>query len=214
MTDNADVIRDTSAGKAVNQASNTNHTVANLVFTVLRIYLLQPSKFIDRHFVERTLFGCILLTSWFIGAIYGSGLASAMTVPRYLAPIDTPVQLAESNMQWSATHDAWIFSIQSATHPLLVTLVQHFKIRNQKELRMRSLEADIGFSIERLPFGHFAIGDYIQEDVLDNYQIMIEDIYWEYCVAMSYKTWSLMPNFDLLVMEVAQSGIQKYWELV
>lgn len=137
-----------------------------------------------------------------------------MTIRRYLAPIDTPLQLAESNMEWSATHDAWIFSIQSATHPVLMTLVQNFHIRNYEELRWRSIKGDIAFSIERLQYGHFAIGEYIQEDVLDKYQIMIEDIYWEYCVAMSYKTWSLMPSFDLLVMQVAESGIQKYWELM
>lgn len=34
---------------------------------------------------------------------------------RYEPSIDTVHQLAEKNMEWGATHDAWIFSIQSAT---------------------------------------------------------------------------------------------------
>lgn len=42
---------------------------------------------------------------------------------------------------------------------------------------------------------------------------MREDIYYEYCLAMSYKTWPLKTNFDLFVLYVAQSGIQKYIEL-
>lgn len=71
----------------------------------------------------------------------------------------------------------------------------------------------MAFSIERLPYGHFAIGEYVVEDAIENYQIMKEDIYWEYCLAMSVKTWPLLPQFDDLVLRVAQSGIQKYWEL-
>lgn len=43
---------------------------------------------------------------------------------------------------------------------------------------------------------------------------MPSDIYWEYCVAMSSKTWSLLPNFNEFIMRVAQSGIQKNWELM
>lgn len=39
------------------------------------------------------------------------------------------------------------------------------------------------------------------------------DIYYEYCLAMSYKTWPLKTNFDLFALYVAQSGIQKYIEL-
>lgn len=43
---------------------------------------------------------------------------------------------------------------------------------------------------------------------------MPNDIYWEYCVAMSSKTWSLLPNLNEFIMRVAQSGIQKNWELM
>lgn len=62
--------------------------------------------------------------------------------------------------------------------------------------------------------GHFAIGDYIEEESLDFLELMPNDIYWEYCVAMSPKTWSLLPNLNEFIMRVAQSGIQKNWELM
>lgn len=42
---------------------------------------------------------------------------------------------------------------------------------------------------------------------------MREDLYYEYCVAMFYKTWPFKTVFDLLVLHVVESGIQKYWEL-
>lgn len=35
-------------------------------------------------------------------------------------PIDTAVQLAEKNLNWGATHDAWVFSILDATQVLFV----------------------------------------------------------------------------------------------
>lgn len=57
------------------------------------------------------------------------------------------------------------------------------------------------------------LGEYIDENSLKNLRLMQYDIYHEYCVAMSYKTWPFKTSFDLHVLRVAESGIQKYWEL-
>lgn len=76
-----------------------------------------------------------LLACQLIANAYSGGLASIMAVPQYVliccwhfnfthtgskhirfqAPIKTAHQLAESNMGWGATRDAWIFSILDAT---------------------------------------------------------------------------------------------------
>lgn len=34
---------------------------------------------------------------------------------RYETPIDSGTELADRNIEWGATHDAWIFSILDAT---------------------------------------------------------------------------------------------------
>lgn len=60
--------------------------------------------------------------------------------------------------------------------------------------------------------GHYAVGDYVGEEALNYLQLMYKDLYYEYCVAMMYKTWPFKTAFDLLVLHVAESGIQKYWE--
>lgn len=57
------------------------------------------------------------------------------------------------------------------------------------------------------------MGEYVGEEALNYLQIMYKDLYYEYCVAMSYKTWPFKGVFDLLILHVAESGIQKYWEL-
>lgn len=46
-----------------------------------------------------------------IVSAYGAGLTSTFTVPRYEASIDTVQDLVDRDMEWGATHDAWIFSL-------------------------------------------------------------------------------------------------------
>lgn len=41
---------------------------------------------------------------------------------------------------------------------------------------------------------------------------MHDDIYYEYALAMTTKTWALKPDLDKLILEIVQSGIQQYWE--
>lgn len=61
--------------------------------------------------------------------------------------------------------------------------------------------------------GHYAVGEYIDENALNYLQLMNEDLYFEYVVAMFYKTWPFKSIFDRFVLHVVESGIQKYWEL-
>lgn len=61
--------------------------------------------------------------------------------------------------------------------------------------------------------GHYAVGEYIDENALHYLQLMPNDIYYEYCVGMSYKTWPFKGSVDSFILQVAESGIQKYWEL-
>lgn len=60
--------------------------------------------------------------------------------------------------------------------------------------------------------GSFAIGEYITEEALEYLQLMTTDIYYEYALGMSYKTWMLRPNLDEMILNVFQSGMQRYWE--
>jgi hypothetical protein len=131
---------------------------------------------------------------------------------RFEEPIDTVDQLAARNLPWGSTHDAWIFSIQLATQPVIVKLLENFRTYPKDVLEGHAKQRDMAYSIERLPYGHYAIGEYVAQDTAGEFQIMMEDIYWENCVAMSTKTWPLRELFDDLVLRIAQSGIQKYWE--
>lgn len=42
---------------------------------------------------------------------------------------------------------------------------------------------------------------------------MPNDIYYEYALAVTHKTWALRPDLDALILRIAETGIQQYWEL-
>lgn len=96
---------------------------------------------------------------------------------------------------------------------MILQLLDKFHTFSKEILEDRAMKEDFSFSIERLPYGHFAIGEYVTEEAVNNYQIMINDIYYELCVAMSMKTWPLMSYLDDLILQIAQSGVQQYVEL-
>ncbi|XP_031345035.1 glutamate receptor isoform X2 [Photinus pyralis] len=150
-----------------------------------QIFLIQSLSFrgraIDTTF--RYLFP-IFLYSLIITATYSSGLAAVMTLPRYIGTIDTVWNLAKSDLRWGATQDAWIYSILEEKRPQYKTLLNKFVATSKENLLGFAKTNRFAFSIERLPSGQFAIGNYITEDIVKRLRLMHEDLYWEYCVFM------------------------------
>lgn len=96
---------------------------------------------------------------------------------------------------------------------MILQLLSKFRTLSKEQLEQRALAQDLSFSIERLPYGHYAVGEYITEQTVYNYQTLTNDIYYEMCVAMSTKTWPLMGELDDLILQIFESGVQKYVEL-
>ena len=96
---------------------------------------------------------------------------------------------------------------------MILQLLAKFHTYSKEVLETHAVKQDLSFSIERLPYGHYAIGEYITEETVGNYQIMLNDIYYELCVAMSTKTWPLMSYLDKLIVQITESGIQQYVEI-
>lgn len=96
---------------------------------------------------------------------------------------------------------------------MILQLLSKFRTFSKESLEHRAINQDLSFSIERLPYGHYAVGEYITEQTVNNYQTLKDDIYYEYCLAMSTKTWPLMNELDDLILQIFESGVQKYVEL-
>uniref|UniRef100_A0A182Q9U2 Ionotropic glutamate receptor C-terminal domain-containing protein n=1 Tax=Anopheles farauti TaxID=69004 RepID=A0A182Q9U2_9DIPT len=189
--------------------------VCSSVMEVMSIFILQAVLMRTNRnpfTSQMILIGSLLTVGLMVGNAYSGGLASVMTVPRFEKPIDTVQDLADRNLHWGSTHDAWIFSIQLATQPTIVKLLANFVTYPKDVLHEHAKRRSLAYSIERLPYGHYAIGEYITDELAAQYEIMLEDIYWENCVAMATKTWPLMHELDELTLVIFQSGIQRYWE--
>ncbi|XP_054258586.1 uncharacterized protein LOC128983345 isoform X2 [Macrosteles quadrilineatus] len=147
-----------------------------------------------------------------VATSYSSGLASILTVPSYLPPIDTVSDLVNRELQWGATHDAWIFSLREATETQMHTLVSRFRALTKEQLYYNSLTASFAFSVERLPAGHFAVGDYITEESMKHLRLMKQDIYYEHCIFVFQKGSPYLQSFNHLIHRLLDSGLLLYWE--
>lgn len=95
---------------------------------------------------------------------------------------------------------------------MILALLASFRTFSKEYLEVRADAQDISFSIERLPFGHYAVGEYITIENVHHYQTLLDDIYYEMCVAMSMKTWPYMSYLDELILQISESGVQQYVE--
>ncbi|KAJ9598703.1 hypothetical protein L9F63_010613 [Diploptera punctata] len=193
-------------------------TLWDCVFNALGLLVLQtpPDERItasrmtgpNRHVLIWLSIMFLLITS-----SYSSGLASILTVPRFGSPIETVNDLAYSNMHWAATHPAWIFSLREARDSRTLLLTSHFQVMTTEELSKHADIGDIAFSVERLPSGNFAVGDYIQEDdVSKRLRLMKQDIYYEHVPTITRKGSPYMEKLNKLIMHLVDTGIILKWE--
>lgn len=136
----------------------------------------------------------------------------ALVFYRYEESIKTIEDLAKSDITWAGTHDAWTFSILDATDPNLIKIVSQYKTLPEKVLHERSTTKNLAYGIERLPFGHFAIGSYITREAVPYLQVMIQDLYWEQCVFMMRKSSPHLEGFNTLIGRMHAAGLMEIWE--
>nr|ADR64681.1 putative chemosensory ionotropic receptor IR41a [Spodoptera littoralis] len=160
----------------------------------------------------RSVTGWLLIAGLILSSAYGAGLASTFTVPRYEPSIDTVQDIVDRKMEWGATHDAWIFSLTLSTEPLVKELVSQFRIYSFDELKRKSFTRSMAYSIEKLPAGNFAIGEYVTQEAILDMMVMLEDFYYEQCVVMMRKSSPYTEKVSQLIGRLHQSGLLLAWE--
>nr|ARO76470.1 ionotropic receptor 7 [Conogethes punctiferalis] len=187
-------------------------TTDNAFLTTFGIMIAQSQHDVGASWRVRSVTGWMLLTGLVIGNAYGGGLASVFTVPKYEKSIDTVQDIVDRKMEWGATHDAWVFSLTSSNEPLIKKLVNQFKVYPADVLKKKSLDRSMAFSIERLPSGYYAIGDYITKEAMLDLTVMLEDFYFEQCVAMLRKSSPFTKKISQLIGRLHESGLLLVWE--
>nr|BAR64800.1 ionotropic receptor [Ostrinia furnacalis] len=160
----------------------------------------------------RSITGWMLLTGLVLDNAYGGGLASVFTVPKYEKSIDTVQDIVDRGMEWGATHDAWVFSLTLSPEPLVKQLVSLFRVSSAEDMKIKSMQRSMAFSVERLPAGYFAVGDYITKDAMLGLTLMQEDFYYEQCVVMMRKSSPYTQKVSKLIGRLHESGLMLAWE--
>ncbi|XP_044265395.1 uncharacterized protein LOC123011820 [Tribolium madens] len=186
--------------------------VSDSIMTIIKLYLVQsltiPLKGkLLKYFIAMNMIMVLLISS-----SYSSGLSSVMTVPRYERAIRSIKDLASSGLLWGATSDAWLISLRQVEEEDYKIIKNRFVVKKEEDLAASSRLHNFGFSLERLPYGHYAVGPYIKRDIIADYRIMQEDIYWEQCIFLIRKNSVLLPLLDNLILRVFEAGLAAYWE--
>ncbi|XP_030560059.1 uncharacterized protein LOC115762095 [Drosophila novamexicana] len=180
--------------------------------TTFKLFISQSGNSNARSVTVRVLLFACFLNDIIITSIYGGGLASILTIPSLGEAADTMQRMRNQKLQWAANSEAWVSSIRGSDDPLVHELLSNFHIYTDDQLLDLAQRERMGFTVERLPFGHFAIGDYLTRQAIEHMVIMQEDLYYEYTVAFVPRLWPLLERFNELVYRWHSSGFDKYWE--
>ncbi|XP_034652841.1 uncharacterized protein LOC117891467 [Drosophila subobscura] len=182
--------------------------------TSFKLFISQSGNSTTTSLTVRVLLFACFLNDIIITSIYGGGLASILTIPSMSEAADTVPRLRNHRLQWAANSEAWVSAIRGSDEPLVQDLLSNFHIYSDEQLLRFAQETQVrlGFTVERLPFGHFAIGDYLVPEAIDQMVIMQEDLYYQYTVAFVPRLWPLLEQFNTLIYSWHSSGFDKYWE--
>ncbi|XP_002138113.2 uncharacterized protein Ir41a [Drosophila pseudoobscura] len=182
--------------------------------TAFKLFISQSGNSKTTSVTVRVLLFACFLNDIIITSIYGGGLASILTIPSMSEAADTVPRLRNHRLQWAANSEAWVSAIRGSDDPLVQDLLSNFHIYSDEQLLELAQETQVrmGFTVERLPFGHFAIGDYLLPEAIDQMVIMQEDLYYQYTVAFVPRLWPLLEQFNTLIYSWHSSGFDKYWE--
>ncbi|XP_043064147.1 uncharacterized protein LOC108089075 [Drosophila ficusphila] len=182
--------------------------------TTFKLFISQSGNSKATSFTIRVLLFACFLNDLIITSIYSGGLASILTIPSLEEAADTVQRLRSHRLEWAANSEAWVSAIRGSEESFVQDLLLNFHIYSDEQLLRLALEqrVHIGFTVERLPFGHFAIGNYLVPQAIDQLVIMQEDLYFQYTVAFVPRLWPLLENFNTLIYNWHSSGFDKYWE--
>lgn len=91
-------------------------------------------------------------------------------------------------------------------------IVRQYKVVDDAYMVQHRNMRDIGYVAEKTEFGHVGPVDFLDVQSSDNYQLLKEDLAWQYCTAVVTKTCPFKHSFNDLLINIRQSGIQYYWE--
>ncbi|XP_046811432.1 uncharacterized protein LOC111679581 [Lucilia cuprina] len=123
--------------------------------TAIKLFLSQSNNSYVRSFTVRVLLFTCFMNDIILTSIYSGGLSSILTIPSYDKAADTIDGMLYHNLLWSANSEAWVSAIRYTDDDRMNGILQNFFIYNDDELEVLArTRSDMGFTVERLPFGN------------------------------------------------------------
>ncbi|XP_037932152.1 uncharacterized protein LOC119666945, partial [Teleopsis dalmanni] len=181
--------------------------------TTLKLFISQSSqKFVTSTTVRALLFS-MYAVDIIITSIYGSGLASILTLVTLDEAADSLQRLYKYQLPWTGSSDAWVTAIRAVKDdPIIMGVLANFHVYSIDEMRSKSKIENMGFVLERMEFGHFGNSEFLTTEALSRLKLMIDDIYFQFTVAYVPRLWPLLPKFNDLILTWHSTGFDKYWE--
>ncbi|XP_039433516.2 uncharacterized protein LOC120415938 [Culex pipiens pallens] len=194
--------------------NNVLHNFLPIPFQVIGGLLLQPANLRVRSTSETIFSFSLIIFLFLVTNMYLAKAVSMRTNPAYAASIDTVDHLAASGLPWNAPHEAWKYSILSSEKPSIRKLLQTFRAPEVSKLAQIANEGDESLAIAFLAYGHYIIGNWINTDNVALYRLMQEDLYWEYELVWTTKTWPMYDALNEYIMRIVEANLQRYEELI
>ncbi|CAD7014181.1 unnamed protein product [Ceratitis capitata] len=124
--------------------------------TTMMLFVSQSNKGTMVNFAPlRLMLFASFLNDIVVTSIYGGGLSSILTVPSFGQAADSVERLYAFQLKWGADSEAWVAGIRDDDSEIMKGLLRNFKIYTAEELTVLAETQEMGFTIERLPFGGF-----------------------------------------------------------
>ncbi|KAK9892090.1 hypothetical protein WA026_018291 [Henosepilachna vigintioctopunctata] len=184
----------------------------NTVWIIIKISFGQSLQKKEKFIIGHLVLIVLVLEYLILDSGYYSGLAVTMTVPRYETPINTALDLANGDVTIWGIFEDWVLSIKNTDDVIYNKITKKYRAVNEAKLRELTKQDYNAFFMERLPFNNYGINDFMKADVIENYHLMEEDVYWEYTLFYLRKSSILTPSFDGFLLRVIESGLPYAWQ--
>nr|QFU27943.1 ionotropic receptor 41a.2 [Apolygus lucorum] len=184
----------------------------SMIRSIGMLVLQQPQRLVPGSPV-RHLFTAFEFTYLVITSAYAAELYDFLTIPRTTKPINSVVDLAESNIIWMTDHEVWVFGILHAEDPNIKKAASNFRAYPTPQLiEMSESNTPYGLGIERMAGGHYTELPYITDKFINKSRVMKDNYYVSPLVVNMQKGSPYANRLNDIIGRMQNGGLYYAWE--
>ncbi|KAJ9578221.1 hypothetical protein L9F63_005551 [Diploptera punctata] len=165
------------------------------------------------HSAMRHLITWFILLYYLVTTAYAGGLACILTLPRYESPIDNIEQMADQNSKWgTSSDDCWIYFLKDSHNPKMRKVARNFIIGSDEFIGEMAEKAEMGFAVEKMMGGYFALPFYIHERTMKKLRLMKEPYTAQHTVFHVRKGSPYKKSLNVNLQRARDAGLFHFWE--